>query len=182
VHVTATGSELFRLIFSGSVEEFKSTVIIVDEFDGFLSMDRLRTFHLGNLGEGAQSDDVTTYCVDIMDLICRFRFVIGFCAFVDETITRALSAKLRAIKENRGPEPRTVYTFNFGNIRGDGVEIIKEPIFHTRIGHSKEQTMADTLRLIKEVLAPAGAPKCVFVVHAYKDQIEEMALEIERDP
>jgi hypothetical protein len=62
--------------------------------------------------------------VDLLDLIFRYKFVIGFCAHVDESINRILIAKQEALEKDGGPLPKRIYTFNFGNIRGDGVSVI----------------------------------------------------------
>jgi urease gamma subunit len=37
---------------------------------------------------------------------------------------------------------------------------------------------ADTLNMLKAVLDPPSAPRCVFIVHAFKEQIEDMVDEI----
>jgi hypothetical protein len=157
-------------------------VIIVDEVDGFLSMDRMRTFHVGNLNAGSSNEEVTTYCVDMLDLICRYKFVIGYCAFVDENLIRTLKAKLEAIRNAGGEAPKKIYQFNFGCIRADGQETMLEPNFHTRTGNSKEEFRSDTLNQLVRVLSGPAAPKCVFVVHAFKDQIDKMADEVEANP
>lgn len=92
-HVVATGGELIKLVFGMTAEDLKSTVILIDEVDSFILGDRLRAYHIGDFSQTSKSDDESTYIVDLLDLIFRYKFVIGFCAHVDESINRILIAK-----------------------------------------------------------------------------------------
>jgi hypothetical protein len=123
-HVVATGADLIKLVFSTSPEDLKHTVILIDEVDSFIQGDRLRAYHIGDLSPHSKTDDESTYVVDLLDLIFRYKFVIGFCAHVDESINRILIAKQEALEKDGGPLRKRIYTFNFGNIRGDGVSVI----------------------------------------------------------
>ena len=75
--------------------------------------------------------------MDILDFLCRFKFVIGFCAFVEEAVSRTILEKLEAMAVAGCPTPRRVYTFNVGNLKGDGRETINSPQFELWAGTSK---------------------------------------------
>jgi hypothetical protein len=107
-------------------EELKSTAVFIDEVDSFVLSDRLRTYRIGSLSN-SKIDNVSTYCVDILDFLYHFKFVIGFCALVEEAVSRKILEKLEAMHEAGGPPPRRIYTFNFGNLKGDGRETIMPP-------------------------------------------------------
>ena len=73
--------------------------------------------------------DASTYCVDILDFVCPFKFVIGFCSFVEEIVSQTILAKVEAMSVAGGPSARRIYTFNLGNLKGDGRETIMPPQF-----------------------------------------------------
>ena len=84
-------------------------------------------------------NDFSTSCVDILDFLCRFKFVIGFCAFVEEAVSRAILEKMEAMHEAGGPPPRRICTFSLGNLKGDGRETINPTLFELRSGTSKPE-------------------------------------------
>ena len=120
--------------------------------------------------------------MDILDFLCRFKFVIGFCAFVEEAVSQTVIAKLDAIHLAGGPRPRRVYTFNLGNLKGDGREFIMAPHFEVREGSSDEEMRSGTLRKLKQVMWSPAPPKCIFIVHAHKEQIMDIAQEVRSQP
>ncbi len=60
---------------------------MVDEIDVLVSMDRLRTMHaLAKVGN--PQSEVVTHCIDPLTVLALSKCVIGFCAYVDETVSR----------------------------------------------------------------------------------------------
>jgi len=89
--------------------------------------------------------EASTYCVDILDFLCRFKFVIGFCAFVEEAVSMTIQEKMQAMHVAGGSPPRRIYMFNLGNLKGDGREVINPPQFVLRSGTSKLEMRKQTL-------------------------------------
>ena len=117
--------------------------------------------------------------MDILVFLCRFKFVISFCAFVEEAESRTILEKVVAMLETGGPPPRRIYIFNLGNLKGDGRETIKPSQFELQDGTSKAEMKVDTLKKVKLVLSTGTkALKCIIIMHGHKDQIEDMASEI----
>ena len=84
VHIAASDSEndMVRLFFNMKDEELKSTAVVIDEVDSFVLVDCLLTYRMKDLRKQSQSDEVGTYCLDILEFLCQFKFVISFCALV----------------------------------------------------------------------------------------------------
>ena len=108
--------------------------------------------------------------MDILVFLCRFKFMIGFCAFVEEAESRTILEKVVAMLETGGPPPRRIYIFNLGNLKGDGRETIKPSQFELQDGTSKAEMKAENMKKVKQVLSTGDkAPKCIFIVHGNMD-------------
>ena len=150
-------------------EDLKNTAVVIYEVDTFVLQERLRTYCIRNCKD-FKIDDVSNYCDDILNFLCRFNFVIGFCAFVEEAMSRSILEKLEAMHEAGGPRPRRIHTFNLGNLQGDGRETINPPQFELRDGTSKAEMKAENMKKVKQVLSTGDkAPKCIFIVHGNMD-------------
>ena len=192
-HLALAGADFLKFVYHKTAADWADTYIVADEIDLVVGSERMRYTHASSCNVEADMEGVaTTYLLDPLDIFARCKFVIGFCANVEESVRRLIDDYETLLAESDVTstkvarlgitKPGAGLTFNYGNCKGAGEKSFRAPQFVARSGVSMDDMQKDTLGKVKLLLEQAKAPKCIFVVHGYKSQLEAMRDLITKSP